>query len=303
MIEIQQFLKNIEPFLVLLSTLFGITVIGFVIKLTLFMKEALSQRVEALKDKQAVTEERRQKELEDRVRAEKERDELKQKLSTILEQEYVTVESLVANPALNTIKQEVTDALLNVLREMRQVETKIVSTEDNPKDHLELAKASTVAGDWQSAAKHYEEYVQVYPDNWEIHFLRAVAYANIRGGRTTDLASLRAYNDAIAFAPDKLDLNILARIHTYHGAILKRLGRLDEALCELLLAQKWASKSYEVVDNQYNLACVYALRKEKGKMMQCLKKLSLAPSYKHKVRNSPYFNNYRNDEDFLDWLD
>lgn len=298
-----EFLNDIEPLLALLSAILSLAVFGIAIKLTLLMKEALSQRVEALKEKNAVTEERRLKELEDKVRAERERDQLKQQLAGILERENVTVESLVANTAISTIKQEVTVAIQDVLHEMRQIETEFERTEEDPKDHLELAKASTVAGNWQSAAEHYEKYIRFYPDNWEIHFLKAIAYANTRGGRTTDLASLMAYGDAISLAPEELDLNTRARLHTYRGAMLKRLKRLDEALSELLLARKWASESYEVADNHYNLACVYAMRKEKENMMKCLQHLSLAPRYKEHIRNSPYFENYRNDEDFLYWID
>lgn len=298
-----EFLKDAQPILALVSALLSVTVIGFVIKLTLLMRDALSQRVEALKDKNAVTEERRIKEREDRVRAEKERDELKQKLAEMLEREEVSVESLVANPTSGNIRKEVTDAVREVLREIQEVSLDANPETRDPEDHLELAKASTVAGDWLSAAKHYDEYVAVHPENWEVHFLRAVAYANTRGGNATNLASLRAYGDAIALIPKGLNLNTRARLHTYRGAMLKRLRRLDEALSDLLLAQKWASEAYEVVDNLYNLACVYAMREEKENMMECLRNLSLAPQYKHTIRHSPYFENYRQDEDFRNWLE
>ena len=303
MTQMQQILKDIEPILMLVSALLSVAVIGFVIKLSLFMKVVLLQRIEVLKDMIAVTEERRLKEKEDRIRVEQERDKLKQQLTAILDRANVTIDSLVANPSLDSIKQEVTKAVQEVLREMHEIETEAHSIPEKAEDHLELAKASTVAGNWRSAAKHYEEYVRVYSDNWEIHFLRAIAYANMSRSRTTNLASLRAYGDAIALAPDELDINTRARLHTYRGAILKRLERLDEALSDLLLAQKWASKAEEVIDNQYNLACVYALRRDKENMMRYLQKLSLAPQYKHTIRHSPYFQKYRNDEDFESWID
>jgi len=303
MTQIQQFFKDIQPILALVSALLSVTVIGFIIKLTLFMKEALSQRVEALKDKNAVTEERRLKELEDRVRVEKERDEPKHKLAAILEREEITVPSLVANPMLTGMREEVADAVRSMLLEMQKVGTATAPEMENPDDYLELAKASTIAGNWLSAARHYDEYVRVHGENWEVHFLRAVAYSNARRGKTTDLASLKAYGDAIVLIPEGLDLNTRARFYTYRGAMFKRLGRLDEALADLLLAQKWASESNEVVDNQYNLACVYAMQKDKKNMMQCLAQLTLAPQYKHAIRHSPYFKNFREDEDFLDWLE
>jgi len=301
MLRIQQFLKESEPILALIGALLSLTVLGFLVKLFLIMKEAMSQRIKVLEEKSAVKEERRLKELEDRQRAERERDELKKQLTSILGQEKVTIESLVENPALNTITNEVKNAVKNVLQEMQQIEDDVEPPAKDPKEHLELAKAATVAGAWLTAAKHYDKYVRKYPDNWEIHFLRAVAYANIRGDNTTDLASLRAYGDAISLAPKELNQNTQSRLHTYRGAMLKRLKRLDEALSELQLAQKWASESYEVIDNYYNLACVYAMKKDKENMMKCLSQLSLSPPYKHTVKRSVYFKDYWDDEDFLDW--
>jgi hypothetical protein len=94
-----------------------------------------------------------------------------------------------------------------------------------------------------------------------------------------------------------------ARLYTYRGAMLKRLNRLDEALSDFLLAQRWATEPYETMDNQYNLACIYAMLKEKPKMMECISNLSFAPQYLHSIKHSHYFKNYHNDPDFLDCFD
>src|SRR5262249_3948754 len=89
-----------------------------------------------------------------------------------------------------------------------------------------------------------EEYAQYRPDDWESCYSRGVAFANARRGKQTDVASLRAYNDAIAFAPRMIDDNLRARLFSYRGAILKRLGRLDENESDLSLASKYATAYY-----------------------------------------------------------
>jgi hypothetical protein len=90
-----------------------------------------------------------------------------------------------------------------------------------------------------------------------------------------------------------------ARLHTYRGALLKRLHRLEEAESELLLAQHWATAVYELTDNQYNLACIYAMKKDKEKMLDYLRSLSTSWYSLLKLRGNPYFDNYRDDPDFL----
>jgi len=153
------------------------------------------------------------------------------------------------------------------------------------------------------AATHYDKYTAFRPDDWEVHFLKGVAYANCRMGHKTNIASLRAYGDAIALAPSSVGCDTRARLHTYRGAMLKRLGRLDEALSELELAGKWAQADYEVYDNYYNLACVHAMRKDKENMLKYLRQLLAAPGWKERIRHSPYFAHFWEDKDLQDLLE
>lgn len=81
---------------------------------------------------------------------------------------------------------------------------------------------------------------------WDDFYIRGVNLANSRGGDGKNLAALRAYNEAIALAPADLENNTRSRLHAYRGAILKRLGRLDEAEHDLALAQKWATATREI---------------------------------------------------------
>ena len=230
-------------------------------------------------------------------------DALNHELANILRKEEVSVKRLVVDPLLSGVQKEVSEAVKGVLDDIRRVQSQSESNTQDPDNLLRMAQGFTVASDWLSAAHHYDLYVRIVPDNWEVHFLRAVAYANTRGCHATSIASVRAYGEAIALVPETIDPNWRARLYTYRGAMFKRLSRLDEALSDLLLAQRWATEPYEVVDNQYNLACVYAMRQEKENMMECLRNLSAAPPYKEAIRHSPYFKNYRNDDDFQDWLE
>jgi Flp pilus assembly protein TadD len=155
---------------------------------------------------------------------------------------------------------------------------------------------------WLEAGSKLEEYAQYRPDDWESCYSRGVAFANARRGKQTDVASLRAYNDTIAFAPRIIDDNLRARLFGYRGAILKRLGRLDEAESDLSLASKYATAYYESNDIRYNLAGVFALRGEREKMMKLIRGLRSVPEFLGEVRAhlGDYFARYADDDEFLD---
>src|SRR5208283_2916161 len=95
--------------------------------------------------------------------------------------------------------------------------------------------------------------------DWEDYYIRGVNLANTRGDHETNLRALRAYSEAIALMPRELPDNDRSRLYAYRGAILKRLGRLEEAQHDLLLAQRWAREAREINDAIYNLAGVAAL--------------------------------------------
>jgi hypothetical protein len=101
--------------------------------------------------------------------------------------------------------------------------------------------------------------VSASEDRWKEHFIRGVDLAN-RHGDGSDLAALRCYNDAIAFSPGTLERNLKARLFGYRGAMFKRLGRLDEAMSDLRLAEGLATEPYETEDAKYNIACVLAMK-------------------------------------------
>jgi tetratricopeptide (TPR) repeat protein len=136
--------------------------------------------------------------------------------------------------------------------------------------------------------------------DWEDYYIRGVNLANTRGGHETDLAGLRAYNEAIALAPPTTDENIRSRLHAYRGALLKRLRRLDEAMADLLLARQWAHDDREVEDALYNLAGVAALAGNKADAIAHLRELiARSPHWVGVIAaKKDYFANLQREPDF-----
>lgn len=135
--------------------------------------------------------------------------------------------------------------------------------------------------------------------DWEDHFIRGVNFANTKGGPETDNAALRNYAQSIAIAPRDLTQNELSRLYGYHAAILKRLGRLEEAKNGLVLAQRLASEDREINDAMYNMACVLAMSGETEEAISQLRDLiKRDPEWAPFVAGNSYFENISNEPEF-----
>jgi Flp pilus assembly protein TadD len=154
---------------------------------------------------------------------------------------------------------------------------------------------------WLAAADVLERYAVLKPQDWTAHHLRSVFYANARGGPQTDLAALLASSDAIANIPADLARNVKARLYGYRGAVLKRLGRLDEAESELLFANRQATRKYERTDTTYNLACVFAMQGRREDMLKAVQQIKESSEYTRSISNhlSDYFAKFASDPDLL----
>jgi tetratricopeptide (TPR) repeat protein len=185
---------------------------------------------------------------------------------------------------------------------MNALETKIGDEDaftNIPIWHLDKARALANTNEWKSAAAEYSEYLKYDSNNWEVYFLQGVAYQNSREGNHTNLAALRAYSEAIVLAPNDIDTNTRARLFAYKGAALKRLERLIESESDLLIAKKIATREYEIADIAYNLACVYAMTKNKDEMLKNIKIATKYSGYKIAIQaHRDYFDNYWEDRDF-----
>jgi Flp pilus assembly protein TadD len=155
-------------------------------------------------------------------------------------------------------------------------------------------------GDWSEAANYLDQYIKMNPADWDAQFSRAVAYANARDGDATDVAALRAYNDAIALRPSDVERNLFARLLTYRAAMLKRLKRLSEAEADLNQAAELATNQYEREDLAYNRACVAAMRNRRNETLNFTKSL-LGTRYIGVIRAhlDDYFAHFAHDPEFL----
>ncbi len=68
-----------------------------------------------------------------------------------------------------------------------------------------------------------------------------------------------------------------------------------------MVAKKLASKQFEIVDILYNLACIYAMKKQKEELLDILKKLQRFSGAMNlvKARFDTYFANYKEDKEVL----
>ncbi|MFG6095119.1 toll/interleukin-1 receptor domain-containing protein [Leptothoe sp. ISB3NOV94-8A] len=135
--------------------------------------------------------------------------------------------------------------------------------------------------------------------DWEDHFILGINLANKRGGDETNNESLRNYAQAIAIAPDDLPKNTLSRLYAYYSAMLKRVGRLEEAKNSLVLAQKLASEDREINDAMYNMACVLAMTGEAdGALEQLSSLIARDPSWAKYIDSNPYFSSIAETPEF-----
>lgn len=135
---------------------------------------------------------------------------------------------------------------------------------------------------------------------WEDYYIRGVNLANRRAGLKTNLAALRAYNEAILITPPDLSRNSMSRLYAYRAALFKRLNRLDEAENDLTLAHKWAVDDQEIQDAMYNMACVKAMMGKTEDALRLVRELVWMESSWRKIIRSKreYFVNLWDNTEF-----
>jgi tetratricopeptide (TPR) repeat protein len=143
------------------------------------------------------------------------------------------------------------------------------------------------------------EYVGTDDESWEVHYVRGVNLANSRSGSGGNIRALIEYNVAIALAPQTLPSNTLARLYSFRGAMLKRLGRLAEAEGDIQLALKMATGAQEVNDAEWNMACIEAMTGRKQNAIVRLRQLiSGDKRWIDPVRTAPYLKDLHGDPEF-----
>jgi tetratricopeptide (TPR) repeat protein len=312
-----ELITQLQPYANVVSAVLSLATLGFVLNLVKLARDAAADRVKVYEDRLAAAGDRLAAAKEDQERTEKWQKRERERLEADLKEKQNQLESVLKNAGLDLsslalgagikaaadgLREEV-EALTEGLRSQLQALPPVVASVSDVQESAKvtLAKGDLAAGRWATAASLLDEVTKDETvTEWKYHFSRGVAHANARGGSDSDLAALRAYNDAIAFAPAELEKNWRARLFTYRAAIYKRLGRTEEALSDLMLARTLATAPYEIADNLYNLACVYALRGERQQMLEALRSLQKCGGSLGGVRAHlhDYFVRFKDDLEF-----
>lgn len=270
-------LTDLQPYLTAISAGLGVATLGFLLNVVKAVRENAQDRI-------AVQEERLKRAAEEQQRtekwAEREKSELREQLNrtkaemdALLKKEGFDLSALALGKQLSESAVEVRATAQALVDEMKSKLAQLATTErtsaaaPDPEWELSLAMGAMAAGSFADAAAHFDAYSRDGGESWQAHFSRGVAHANRRGGPESDLASLRAYNEAIALAPPDIEVNRRARLFSYRGAMLKRLGRLQEAEADARIALSLATGDHEILDGHYNLACIHAMRGERQQML------------------------------------
>lgn len=308
-------LAELQPYLTAISAGLGVATLGFLLNVVKAVRENAQDRI-------AVQEERLKRAVEEQQRtekwAEREKSELRDQLNrtkaemdALLKREGFDLNALALGKQLSESAVEVrataqalVDEMKAKLEQLSTVEKASSNRTPDPGWELSLAMGAMAAGSFADAATHFDAYSKDGGDSWQAHFSRGVAHANRRGGRDSDVASLRAYNEAIALAPADIEVNRRARLFSYRGGMLKRLRRLQEAEADARMALSLATGDHEVLDGHYNLACIHAMRGERQQMFEQL--ASLRHSKRHlgavAAHVQDYFVRFAEDPELLSLL-
>jgi tetratricopeptide (TPR) repeat protein len=157
--------------------------------------------------------------------------------------------------------------------------------------------------DWARAAQYLEYYVQLTDADWETYFALGVANMNMRAGQKSDLRALMAYDHAIAIIPPDASASLRARLYSYRAAAKKRLGRLEEARSDAIIAKSLAGKGYEFVDATYNLASIEAMMGNRDAALTQLRELAQLGGLRLVLGHiDDYFSSLKDDPEFQELL-
>ena len=302
--------KELEPYLAAISAALNVATLGFLLNVIKTVRDNAQDRI-------AVQDERLKRAAEEQARtekwAEREKSDLREQLNKIkaemdslLKREGLDLNTLAlgrqlsaSSTELRTTAQALVDDMKNKLAQLTSLEPSRPDSAD-PDWELSIAMGAMASGSYKEAAAHFDAYARDHVESWEVHYSRGVAHANSRRGRESNLASLRAYNEALALAPSDVDANVRARMFSYRGAVLKRLGRLQEAEADIRISLSFATAEYESLDAHYNLACIHAIRGEREPMIEEIRKLDGNQVYLGAIASHmrSYFARFQDDAEF-----
>ncbi|MFM2005577.1 MAG: hypothetical protein RLZZ09_1232 [Pseudomonadota bacterium] len=276
-------LQELQPYFSAISAALSVATLGLILNIVKTIRDAAQDQIAAKEErlKGVVDDHTRLKDWSEREKADlrTKLEEAKAQVDELLKQEGINPSALAAGKRISDSTVELQTTVQRLTAEMQQTILKLTELgghavgANTANATRTIAMAEMASGRYNDAAHQYDAFAASGSASWEDHLSRGVAHANARHGRNSDIAALLAYNDAIALAPDDLGQNWRARLLTYRAAMLKRLGRFDEAESDLALSIRLATESYESLDAHYNLACVYAMQRRGEEMYRQLDEL------------------------------
>lgn len=288
-------MENLEPYINLILAIVNVTTLGLVIRVMYVVskqRHAVMEERLKLKDDEKSYIEREKNSIE------KERDEIRYKMQHLLQDEGLTVSDIVIDQQ-RTITAHMDKKLQELLNRMEKINEDVSNSD--PKSHLSMAEAFYSKQNWEKAAFHFDQALTNGDGDWEIHFSKAISFANMRGDTTSNLKALEGYNGAICFIPKDEEVNFKARLYIYRGAMLKRLNRLREAESDVKLGIRLTDRQYERLDGIYNLACIYAMEGDRQKMLSYVEQLKGQSRFLNGIRFhlKDFFSEFSNDKELL----
>jgi tetratricopeptide (TPR) repeat protein len=305
-IEIPLTLTELQPYFTAITAGLGVATLGFLLNVVKTVRENAQDRI-------ALQEERLKHASEYQQRTEKwaEREkaelnarlgEAKDQLDALMKSQGLDLGSLALGKQVSDSAADVRTTMQSLVQQLKEHLAQLPTLGQratNADVELSVAMGAMAAGSFADAATHFDSYARNGGESWQAHFSRGIAHANSRQGASSDLSALRAYNDALALAPNNIDQNRRARLFIYRGAMLKRLGRLAEAEADLQLGLTLADAVHEQADARYNLACVYAMSNQRAALFRELSLLSPREIAAVRSHMHDYFVYFASDAEFL----
>lgn len=300
---------DLQTTISVVTGIINLVLLGALINFFKTYREIAKEKEELIKEQKNLSDSKTQiveKELaytdRQRKQLEIEKEHLQKKLTDILKTEGIGKNFILEPDILQNLTSDFIDKvdLLTTKLELIASENEELKPIDG-NYHLSLGNGYIISKDWEKAAYHLEYASKAFPTDPNIHFTRGVCYSNMRGGIDTDRKCIDAYSKAITYISNS-DKETRNKAYIYRGAMLKRIGKLDEAENDIKFGISQTKNKYFLADGTYNLACIYAMKGNKEQLYDTIKLLKTKYNNSHmatiKYHLNDYFKDFKNDDPF-----